>query len=298
MSLMPAHAVFGEHVVTFGAGGRLVGVLCRPGPDVRARRTVVVLLNAGAVHRVGPQRLWVSLSRRLAAQGFTVFRFDLGGLGDSIAADDAAGFDHSSQADLDAALSWLATETHHERFALLGLCSGTLTAFQAAQRDGRVAALLLLTALLEDPATVPADVVAEATGRRVSRSYVTEKALSGRAWGRLLSGRASPRRILRSLASTARAAWFPAPLMPGPAAVCAGLQRLLDRGVPVLFLFAEPSTVLEYFRMTLAGRLRTLNRHELITHVVLTGADHTFTERRFQERVMTLTSEWLEQRCT
>lgn len=295
--MTPTVAAFGEEVVMFGSNSRLVGVLSRPSPLVPTRHTGVVMLNAGVVHRVGPQRLWVSLSRRLASNGFTVFRFDHGGVGDSAAGDNPLGFDQSSLLDLADALRWLTNETACRRFALVGLCSGTLTAFRAAQRDDRVSALLLLTALLEDPTTVPADVVAEASGRRVTRSYVTEKVASGRAWARLLTGRVSPGKILRSLVLGARRAWAPAQVLPGTATVLAGLRQLLERGVPVLFLFGEPSTVLEYFRMTLAPHLKALRRQGSITDVVIPGADHTFTERRHQERVMALTSEWLDRRC-
>jgi hypothetical protein len=45
-----------------------------------------VLLNAGAVHRQGPFRLYVHLARRLAALGFSCVRFDQPGIGDSLQA--------------------------------------------------------------------------------------------------------------------------------------------------------------------------------------------------------------------
>ena len=43
----------------------------------------VVLLNAGIIHRIGPNRLYVQLARRLASRGHAVLRFDLAGIGDS-----------------------------------------------------------------------------------------------------------------------------------------------------------------------------------------------------------------------
>jgi pimeloyl-ACP methyl ester carboxylesterase len=43
----------------------------------------VVFLNAGLINHVGPARLWVLLSRRLAAAGFRCLRLDLSGLGES-----------------------------------------------------------------------------------------------------------------------------------------------------------------------------------------------------------------------
>lgn len=43
----------------------------------------VIFLNAGLIHHSGPSRMWVTLSRRLAAAGMRAVRFDLSGLGES-----------------------------------------------------------------------------------------------------------------------------------------------------------------------------------------------------------------------
>jgi pimeloyl-ACP methyl ester carboxylesterase len=287
-----------ERVAGFGPDGRLVGVLTPP-LGTAPRDTAVLLLNAGVVHRVGPQRLWVTLARRLAQSGFTVLRFDHAGLGDSPHRDDGLPWDQSSLADVDDALHWLEQSTACRRFALLGMCAGTLTAFRAAQRDPRVNALVLLTALLEDPATVPEDVVAEAMDRRVGRSYVTQKATSGEAWKRLITGQVSPGKVIRTIGRTAFAPAKPtAGARPGTADAVAGLERLLRRDTSISFLFAEPTTVLEYFRMTIEPRLAELSAMGRLEVTVLKGADHTFTARRDQARVLDAIASGLEQTCS
>jgi len=284
-------------VAGFGPDGRLVGVLTPPA-GTAPRDTAALLLNAGVVHRVGPQRLWVTLARRLAESGFTVLRFDHAGLGDSPHRDDGLPWDQSSLADVDDALRWVEQSTPCRRFALLGLCAGTLTAFRAAQRDPRVNALVLLTALLEDPATVPEEVVAEAMDRRVGRSYVTQKATSGESWKRLLTGQVSAGRVIRTIGRTAFAPARPAELRPGTAEAVAGLERLLRRDTSISFLFAEPTTVLEYFRMTIEPRLAELRAMGRLDVTVLKGSDHTFTTRRDQARVIDAIASGLEQTCS
>ena len=42
-----------------------------------------MLLNSGAVRRIGPQRMWVEAARRWAALGVPTLRFDVVGVGDS-----------------------------------------------------------------------------------------------------------------------------------------------------------------------------------------------------------------------
>jgi len=75
-------ATIEERMVRFGADHRLFGVLTRT--STSADRPVVVIFNAGAVHRVGPNRVSVTLARELAAAGLAVLRFDLEGIGDSV----------------------------------------------------------------------------------------------------------------------------------------------------------------------------------------------------------------------
>lgn len=286
-----------EQVASFGPGGRLVGVLTQPS-DGPPRETAILLLNAGVVHHVGPQRLWVTLARRLAQAGFTVLRFDHAGIGDSPHRDEGLPWDESSLADVTDALGWIEQSTRCRRFALLGLCAGTLTAFRAAQREPRVDALVLLTALIEDPATVPEDVVAEAMDRRVGRSYVTQKATSGEAWKRLLTGQVNPGRVIRTIGRTAFSPAKASGQRPGTADAVAGLERLLRRGTSISFLYAEPTTVLEYFRMTLEPRLAELQALGRLDFTVFKGADHTFTARRDQARVVEAITNGLGQTCS
>ena len=59
--------------------GHLRGIVTRPaaGPPPHP---LLILLNAGAVRRIGPNRLYVALARRVAAGGALVLRVDLSGL--------------------------------------------------------------------------------------------------------------------------------------------------------------------------------------------------------------------------
>jgi alpha-beta hydrolase superfamily lysophospholipase len=59
----------------------LFGVLSTPEQPRGA--PAVIFLSTAMQHHVGPARLWVQLSRRLAAEGFTTLRLDHSGLGDS-----------------------------------------------------------------------------------------------------------------------------------------------------------------------------------------------------------------------
>ena len=65
-----------------GPDGEVEGILDRAG---RRRRAValLVLLNSGAIRRIGPNRMWVELARRWAQRGVASLRVDLPGIGEA-----------------------------------------------------------------------------------------------------------------------------------------------------------------------------------------------------------------------
>ncbi len=63
--------------------GRIGLFAIESAPSGRSDGPTVVFLNAGLIQHTGPSRLWVTLSRRLAAAGMRAVRLDLSGLGES-----------------------------------------------------------------------------------------------------------------------------------------------------------------------------------------------------------------------
>jgi alpha-beta hydrolase superfamily lysophospholipase len=131
VELRLAGSALRESPCRFGEGQRLFGILTRPAGRARA---AVLMFNAGSVHHVGPSRLYVSLARALAAQGYAALRFDLMGIGDSVAGEGVENHPYPPTAQRDAidALEFLRQRCGYRRFVLLGLCSGAHAAFHAA----------------------------------------------------------------------------------------------------------------------------------------------------------------------
>ncbi len=124
-----------------GGAGRLYGVLTEP-VDVPARATAV-LLNAGALRHIGPNRMWTEAARRWAADGVATFRMDFEGIGDADGERSAYTtvdtFHHTRFArQLSTALDALAARGLPARFVIAGMCSGAYWAFQGALADERV----------------------------------------------------------------------------------------------------------------------------------------------------------------
>ena len=102
-----------------------------------------VFLSAGALHRVGPARLYVHLARELATMGFNSLRLDLSGIGDSPARPGATSRE-SVAADCREILDVLDSRLGRLPLVLAGLCAGADNAVRLAGAVPRVTGMVLL----------------------------------------------------------------------------------------------------------------------------------------------------------
>lgn len=128
--------------------GRLSAIMTEPrGPRVPG--VCAVFLNAGAVRRTGPSRMWVETTRRWSARGVRCVRLDVHGIGDADGATTPYPQDGSLYAQelvdqVAATLDILSERDIGQRFVLVGLCAGAYWALQLALEDVRVAAALMV----------------------------------------------------------------------------------------------------------------------------------------------------------
>jgi hypothetical protein len=127
-----------QRAVHFGSHRGLVGVYSEPeGLQRRAEAPVVLTANVGVHHRVGPLRLYVDLAMRLSALGIPSFRFDLSGLGDSEPRADVTSELERARLDFREAMAEMSARGH-QRFVLIGFCSGVDPVHAVARDDPRV----------------------------------------------------------------------------------------------------------------------------------------------------------------
>lgn len=134
-----------EKIFTFGPNESLIGVLTEPDAGTaKPDAPILISSNVGLNHRVGPFRLYVDLARRVAVRGYTMLRFDLGGMGDSAPRTDRV--DELGRAVLDVkdAMRALEQRRGNKRFIQIGMCSGVDSAHTATVEDARVAGAVFI----------------------------------------------------------------------------------------------------------------------------------------------------------
>lgn len=280
-----------EHVVRFGPDDSLCGILSRP--DTReADIPGVVLLSSAMEHRAGPSRFYVKLARALAAQGFPVLRFDFSGVGDSGPRRDGLPFERSAVEETRAALDVLAAESGCRQFALLGLCSGATISFKVACLDPRVIGATLINAprYLDE---LGSDVLTTIWRRNQADHYRHVKMFDWRSWHKLLSGRSHYVLLLGAALTKLRGiVRAPAPVQADNATDAEAFERLCQRKVQLLLIFAEGDWGLEYVRVVLGAHVREWMITKNPRVEVIEGMDHILTRLESQERVQRLIVEW------
>jgi alpha/beta superfamily hydrolase len=252
------------------------------------RRRAILMLNAGAIHHIGPNRLYVTLARGWAAQGHVVVRADLSGIGDSAPRPGAAENDVYSphaQADVGRALEFLRRRPGVDGCIVVGLCSGAYNAVKAAVAGHAIDAVVAINPLTfswKEGMSLDFDFKAYKVAEDAKR--YSENVFRLASWTKLLRGNMNLRDVAeivvrhgaRVLSDRARdlARRFGHRF---PDDLASDLDEIARRGVRIHFLFARDEPGMDLLH-TLAGRAVTrLACAGKLTIDVIDSPGHTFT---------------------
>lgn len=163
----------------------LVGIVHKP--DQPKRRGIMMVVAGGPQYRVGGHRQLTLWARRLADEGFPVFRFDNRGVGDSHG--QYLGYQHLDE---DIAVSvdrFFAEIPDMEEVVLWGECNAASAILLFAYRDKRVKATVLLNPWARTDA---------GEARTILRFYYLQRIMEPSFWKKVFSFKFNP---LESLGS-------------------------------------------------------------------------------------------------
>ncbi|MBY0610821.1 MAG: alpha/beta hydrolase [Beijerinckiaceae bacterium] len=305
--LAPAHLVgddWREEAYRFGPDSRLFGVLCAPIITSHPGR-MVLFLNAGANRNIGWARLTVPLARRLAGLGYSSLRMDFSGLGESLVADPEKPvilYDDAFQADIAAALDWLAANGHRD-IVVFGACSGAHAAFHAAANDARIKSLIMVNLLRFDISREEASKVGGAVSFRSTSNYLQRmRQLDG--WKKLIAGGRSKATGLakeywrRGLILLRSRIGHAASRLPGGSKlatpVISGFAAIAARGGSTLIVYGDDDNGLDELAIHVGRHASLLRKTGSVEFALLTGADHNLTALSAQTQLTSLVERFLD----
>lgn len=265
-----------ERPLYFGTGRNLLGVLTIPEhPEPGA--PAVVLLNAGLLHRVGPNRLHVDLARRLAARGISCLRFDMSGVGDSeLQGGGMLDIERTRSETIDA-MDALHEMLGTERFVLIGLCTGAFNAFRAALVDERVSGCVLL----------------DGYGYPTLRSrfhHYRRRVFELDRWSRFISRKLGRGRATNRSDDTDLVV-FENEVVPKER-FGRELSTLIQRNVRLLFVYTALGPLSYYYAEQLQDAFPKIDLERSATVLFYPDADHTFTLPGNRNRLLDEIEAW------
>lgn len=280
-----------EYPVVFPcASETLLGILTK---TEQSNSVGVLIAVGGPQYRVGSHRQFVLLARSLAAAGFSVFRFDYRGMGDSTG--DLRQFDDVSD-DIGAAINAFQDASPEvERIVLWGLCdaaSASLIYWDATQNK-RIAGMVLLNPWVRSEASL---------AKTQIKHYYGQRLLQLEFWKKLLTFRLGVGQSLKDLIG----AWLRARTK-APQGALGGLSDTFQRkmiramlyfpGYTLLILSGEDYTAKEFLEFSQAdSQAMQAFSAERFERVDLAGADHTFSSSGQKLAVESATLAWLQNR--
>ena len=265
-------------------GETLVAILARPTVPMD---TGVVIIVGGPQYRAGSHRQFVLLSRALSAAGYAVLRFDYRGMGDSTG--DLHTFENVNS-DISTAIDALVIEVPRVRHVVLwGLCDGASAAllYCHASRDARVRGLCLLNPWGRSDASLAKTHV---------KHYYTQRLRQKEFWVKLVSVQVAWR-ALAGLIGNLKMALSPQAKQTSTAFQDRMAIAWKDFDGPILLLLSgDDYTAREFLELARSHAVwaGALQKDQLTQHLQA-GADHTFSELRFNSVVEKYTLDLLGQ---
>lgn len=290
-----------ETPVLFGPEEGLFGMLSQP----QSSRTDVacLVLNTGVNHRIGPRRINVKVARRLASAGIPTLRFDLAGIGDSVATQTRNAFRAQAVEDMKCAMDFLGERHGLRRFLVFGICSGAENAVAVAMADARITGMLAF----DGPTYLTRGVRFERKLRRMAAFPLNAAVRASHLWWRDLcdwlgAANASARERTMARLSALLPSRTPASSdgsifdsAEAPVVDAAEYERrllsLVDRGVDVSLMYSVTYNATDRHY----GMLSQLRGSRLLDNVKYRfwpDVDHTATTRDMQVKLLDAIEEW------
>jgi hypothetical protein len=265
------------------------------------KRRGILMLNAGSIHHIGPNRMYVRLARSWAAQGHVVLRADVSGIGDSAPhpgeAENVVYTPHAEE-DVARALAFLRRQPGVEGCVIVGLCSGAYNAFKVAVKGAGVDAIVPinpLTFFWKDGMSLDFD-YSEHRVTQDARRY-SEKVFSLASWKKVFRGNVSLGGVAQVLARHS------ASLVSGrgrdiarrfghrfPDDLAFELDEVARRGIGLHFVFARDDPGMDILRVQGGRAVTRLERAGKLKVDVIDARGHTFTALWAQDALVAVLS--------
>lgn len=284
----------------------LFGILSLPLLRDAEHKPTVLLLNAGSVHRIGPNRNYVYIARQLLSHGFNVMRLDFLGLGDSLHPNpekENNPYMPEAVENVQQATYFLRQVHGINNVVLMGLCSGAYVSFQSAlhlDEDDiqEIFPINPLTFYWKDGMSLdvaPSEYYFSWDGYQQS---VWKKS----KWKKLLSGE---KKVTEVLSTVAVIVWLKFTAFINPLIhrlkwmigihniedLAWDLDIIAQSGIKINFIFADNDPGIKLLKEGAGKTVNKLRNKSILSITLITKANHNFSSHLGRIRLLTKINE-------
>jgi pimeloyl-ACP methyl ester carboxylesterase len=271
---------FTEQTCVIGPNKSLVGILTVPD---RITNSAVLFLNAGMLHRVGPNRCYVKWARQLAELGYPVLRLDASGLGDSGISDSNEEYDERMHKEIAEAMQTVRDACGSEQFILAGMCLGAVNALLIAPHEPQVCGVVM-----QNPQFLDED---ELTAYVEARNWMYWKRVlfNTQRWKEFFTGKANYEMIRERLRG-----FFVRKHTVNEIAdqFIARFGGLINRGTRILMVNTAFDVSQDYLEVMLRDRAAKFSASGGMMVKEISDCDHIFTTLDSQQEFLDIFKDW------
>lgn len=264
-----------EEVITIHQESMMIGIMTpyAQTSNIVREKPMVLLLNAGLVHRVGPYREWVDLARMFSQDGFSSYRFDLTGLGDSEIRKDRQSDEARAISDIRNTMDYFEKTRGIKQFILLGLCSGADNGHPLSVMDTRVVGTIFIDGI----------------GYRTKRWYLHHYL------ARLMNLQGLKNKITRLFCkNTTKKSKQYVREFPPQKQTEMELKELTQRGVDMLYIYTSGVSRYLNYKSQFKDMYPKLKKSDKIQVAFFKESDHTFTLFNYRTELFQLIRTWMQ----
>lgn len=270
-----------QEVIKFGTSEHLLGILTIPENYDFSSHSMFIILNAGLLHRVGPNRMSTKLAFKLCEQDIASFRFDFSGIGDSENSSETYIKDNPLEDTL-SALDYLSESYGVKKFVLFGICSGAGIAIKVSLENKNVTGLCLVNGNGVDIHEIGLDY---ATIKKYTTSrYYAKSILSMNRWinlirkSRFLYLRELLKKIVSRILGNLKFINSSQQFKQLKPTKINNWDLLIKKGISILYILSEGSSSLDIYNLADKPIIeKTIKNREKISLEIIKGVDHNFT---------------------
>ncbi len=296
-----------EEIINFGESASLVGILNHTEGENEEQGLCAIFLNAGLIHKIGPNRLYVKLARCLAGKGVCCFRFDYSGLGDSGISKMNRSLNEIKNGEIKQAMDVVQKNIGIKRFVLIGICTGAEDAFRVSSEDTRIAGLLLIDGVYQDKQLLKS--IYPIAARNCVIRYYKKHMFDYKRWAKVFTGKSGLfnknnliaafkmlltflmrlKDIIKKDSRKRKSNTEGAPIQIN----IEEWKKLFERDIKIYLVFCEGGNAIDVFNLTVAKQLDKYKKSGLLSVDFIKDVDHTFTPIWSQELLTNLISNWV-----